>query len=251
MKKLILLCMFINTIVSPSGYINHTQDTIKQAASYLMNNKKKVVKEVSKELLEDSKIIGGAILAATAYGVISHQIVAHFWPSYYTNNGVHFRNCHNEKLDAGVNDHRIPMRSSLAKYMLSTKNPTMLGLYWGIADTWKIGAFFGLCSALACRAGKWPKFNPKDVIKKTGIGLASLSALAAIAGSIGYVSAQKELLSPELESTINIKCGYPWKDFPPYAASFFADYTGYYGGTMLGIGLISWILYTRHAEEQK
>lgn len=251
MKKFMLLCIFINTIVLPSGYIEHTQDRIKQAASYLMNNKKKVAKEVSKELVEDSKIVGGAMLAATAYGVMSNQITAHFCSGYYTNNSVYFRNCHKEKLDVAVKDHRIPMGSSLAKYVLDTSNPTILGLYWGIADTWKIGAFFGICAALACRAGKWPKFNPKDVIKQTGVGLASLSALAAIAGGIGYVSAQHELLPYELESMINRKCGYPWTDFPRYAANFFADYTGYYGGTMLGIGLISWMLYIRYVEEQK
>ncbi len=280
MKKFILLCLFTNTILLPAEtYVKQAKDTIKPAVSYLMNNKKKVAKNVGKELLEDGKIIGGVMLAAIAYGVMSNQIAARVCPKYFIEGfrkkplndiryyherpeevkNIWLMNAYKDKtptLKEMLGTHSaLHAKIWLADYMLKTKNPTILGLYWGIVDWWKLGALLSISVTLAARAGKWPKIAAKDLIKPIGIGLAALGALAATVGGIGYVS--PKYLPPALYYRIDKESGFDassYKYMDRYTASYFAHQVGYFGGAVAGAGLIGWMLYKRYLsaqEEQK
>jgi hypothetical protein len=74
--------------------------------------------------------------------------------------------------------------------LLGLRDPTVLGIVWGIIATWWVGLALGLLLALACRHGTRPTLTVRDVRRPIvavmlGVGLTSL-----IAGLAGYTLAR-------------------------------------------------------------
>jgi hypothetical protein len=74
--------------------------------------------------------------------------------------------------------------------LLGLRDPTVLGILWGIIATWWVGLALGLLLALVCRLGTRPTLTVRDVrwpilVVMLGVGLTSL-----IAGLAGYTLAR-------------------------------------------------------------
>ncbi len=147
----------------------------------------------------------------------------------------------------GSNESRDP----LANYMLKTKNPTIIGLYWGVMATWWFGAALGIPAAITARVGRWPKLTMKDLRKPLGVGLATLCTLALGAGGLGY-AASKNNWSPGLRNNmIGVAGNTPKTAMHRYTADALAHEIGYFGGAGVAIGLVAWIIRKRYKRAQK
>jgi hypothetical protein len=74
--------------------------------------------------------------------------------------------------------------------LLGLRDPTVLGIVWGIIATWWVGLALGLLLALVCRLGTRPTLTVRDVcwpilVVMLGVGVTSL-----IAGLAGYTLAR-------------------------------------------------------------
>jgi|GEM_PF-397010 len=199
----------------------------------------KTAKKIGAEVSESTQVFAASILAAIVYGIGNDQITARVCPEYFTE-GFH--------LDMLL--HNAQCGDKLAKYMLEVKDPTALGLYWGIFATWWFGALLGVPTVAAARIGSWPKLGIKDLIKPIGVGIASLSGMALAAGSYGYVASKNGWLSQELKNGIQKAWGsWSWPNSgvrDAYTADAFAHHVGYFGGALVACGLVSWIVHERY-----
>ena len=105
------------------------------------------------------KIILLSVLAAVIYGIIHDQITARICVEYFT-----------------VGHPRV----------IRSESPTVLGFFWGTAATWWAGLLLGIGLALAARAGKRPKLDPRDLLRPLVWVLASMFVFASLAGVTGY-----------------------------------------------------------------
>ena len=80
--------------------------------------------------LESPKIIAFSILAACVYGIAHDLITAHVCVEYF-----------------------LP---PVHPVIVSTTNPILLALIWGIIATWWVGLFLGFPLAVVCRFGSKP-----------------------------------------------------------------------------------------------
>ncbi len=205
-----------------------------------VKNKPSLVRRVSKEILEDSKIMIGAILAAIAYGIGNDQVTARVCPEYFT-----------EGFHKNMLQRNVLYGNKLAAHMMKVTNPTKIGLYWGVMATWWFGALLGAPTVLAARLGKWPKIAMKDLIKPLGVGLAFLYAMSAAAGGYGYLASKNGWLSSGMRQNIRLAAGNtPSSAMHRYTADAFAHHVGYFGGALVAVGLIGWTLRERYKRAQ-
>ncbi len=206
-----------------------------------IKNNSSLIAKVSNELLEDSKIMIGAILAAIAYGIGNDQVTARVCPEYFTE-GFHKNMLQNNAWHG----------NKLATHMLKVTDPTKIGLYWGVMATWWFGALLGAPTILAARIGKWPKLDMKDLIKPVGVGVASLYAMAVAAGSYGYMASKNGWLSEGMKQALaNAAGNTPTAAMHRYTADAFAHHVGYFGGALVALGLISWTVHERYKRAQQ
>ena len=83
-------------------------------------------------------IVGLCVLGAVGYGLVHDQITARVCQDYFTLG------------------HRTPA--------FVPRNPTALGLFWGIAATWWVGAGIGIPLACAARLGKLPRVSARTLV---------------------------------------------------------------------------------------
>ena len=116
-------------------------------------------------------------LAAITYGVLHDQVTAHLCVEYFT-----------------IGHPPI----------FGTESPTLLGLGWGVIATWWVGAGLGIGLAIAARAGRRPKTEPRALIRPLLLLLAVTAALAAASGLLGHIAATNRwiLLVPRLADRI-------------------------------------------------
>lgn len=118
-----------------------------------------------RELVEPiARITGLAVAGAVAYGVVHDQVTARICPEYFTMGHA----------DVGLRD------------------PTLLGLYWGIAATWWVGVGLGLPAGALARIGAWPKVEPREVLRPLLVALPCVAAAATVAGVHAASSAVPE-----------------------------------------------------------
>ena len=92
----------------------------------------------------------------------------------------------------------------------------------------------------------------KDLIKPVGVGLASLYAMAAAAGSYGYIASKNGWLSESTKQGLKMAAGNtPVSAMHKYTADAFAHHVGYFGGALVALGLVSWTVYERYKRAQK
>ncbi|NLS96501.1 MAG: hypothetical protein GXX96_30555 [Planctomycetaceae bacterium] len=73
--------------------------------------------------------------------------------------------------------------------LIASDSPTLLGVAWGIAGTWWVGLFLGLSLAAAARAGGWPKFSVRRLLRPVALVMLFAAACALVFGGIGFVLA--------------------------------------------------------------
>ncbi len=157
------------------------------------------------------------IAGAIAYGLVHDQITARVCQEYFTLG------------------HDTPL--------FVPRNPTMLGLFWGVAATWWVGLLIGLPLAAAMRLGKLPPLDTRWLVPKLirlllimlGVAVAGL-ALTLFADLGGYLPASWKLIVPE---------GVPDKKIGRYVADAVAHNLSYGVGFFGGVQLWTSALLTR------
>ncbi|MFZ9915008.1 MAG: hypothetical protein ACO3IB_06670, partial [Phycisphaerales bacterium] len=82
------------------------------------------------------RIVLAITALAISYGIAHDQVTVRIAPEYFT---------------------------VLHPKIIESTSPTMLAFAWGFAATWWMGAGLGALVAVACRAGRRPKFALRDV----------------------------------------------------------------------------------------
>ncbi|MEL1251647.1 hypothetical protein [Aurantiacibacter gilvus] len=114
------------------------------------------------DLIETLKIVGFSMLTAVLYGVAHDMVTAHLSLEYFT---------------------------VAHPPLISTENPVLLALGWGVATTWWVGLILGVALALASRAGSRPVLALADV-RRSIVRLMLVSAITAVlAGLVGVALA--------------------------------------------------------------
>ena len=119
----------------------------------------------SGSIIKSISIILISIVASICYGIIHDQITARICVEYFTIG------------------HPI---------IIPTRNPTTLGILWGIIATWWVGAILGVLLAIAARAGERPKRSVTSLLRPIAILLAVTGCCAAAAGCAGYMAAENQ-----------------------------------------------------------
>jgi hypothetical protein len=165
--------------------------------------------------METTKIICLAMLAAIGYGILHDQITARVCVEYFTIG-------------------HPPV--------FHTDDPTLLGLGWGVIATWWVGLPLGMLLAAAARVGSLPKMDARDLLRPVGVLLACCAVLALIAGLVGYVLANRGVISLD-----------PWlaARIPParhalFLADGFAHMASYGGSFVGGLVLCLWVVMRRY-----
>jgi len=70
-----------------------------------------------------------------------------------------------------------------------TDDPTLLGFGWGIIATWWVGGLLGIPLATACRAGRWPKREPRTLWRPLFRLMVVAFIFGALAGLAGWIAA--------------------------------------------------------------
>lgn len=113
------------------------------------------------EALRWSAIVAGCVSAAAAYGIVHDQITARICVEYFT--------------------------IGHPPVWFGTKDPTTLGLVWGVVATWWVGAILGVGLAVAARGGRPPRTPLRELVRPVGALLAAMAVGAAVAGALGGV----------------------------------------------------------------
>jgi hypothetical protein len=120
-------------------------------------------------MVESLKICFVSICAAILYGVTHDQITARVCLEYFT---------------------------VFHPPIFETQSPTLLAFGWGVIATWWMGAFLGVLLAIAARVGSRPKLSAVDLFKPVGKLLGVMAGFASLAGFLGFILAQQNLVSP-------------------------------------------------------
>lgn len=104
-------------------------------------------------------IIVLCVLAAVLYGIVHDQITARVCIEYFT-----------------VAHPRI----------IESRDPTLLGLVWGVVATWWVGLILGVLLAIAARAGSRPKRSVASLLCPIGCLLVVMGMGAGLAGALGW-----------------------------------------------------------------
>lgn len=108
------------------------------------------------------EIVLMSIVAAVLYGIVHDQITVRICVEYFT-----------------IGHPPI----------FNTEDPTLLALGWGVIATWWVGVLLGIPLAWVCRFGRWPKREPRTLIRPLATLMICSFALALVAGSLGWIAA--------------------------------------------------------------
>jgi hypothetical protein len=111
---------------------------------------------------ESLRIVAVCMLAAVGYGILHDLITAHVCVEYFT---------------------------EWHPQIVSSRNPVVLALVWGVVATWWVGALLGVLLAIVARAGsRYPKLALSQLARPIAyvLGITGVAALAL--GLAGYWS---------------------------------------------------------------
>ncbi|MFZ9880675.1 MAG: hypothetical protein ACO3QC_04660 [Phycisphaerales bacterium] len=115
------------------------------------------------------RIVLAITALAISYGIAHDQVTVRIAPEYFT---------------------------VLHPKIIESTSPTMLAFAWGFAATWWMGAGLGALVAVACRAGRRPKFALRDVSRLLVV-IVCLLPIAAVAGGLaGRVLGDTDVFVP-------------------------------------------------------
>lgn len=155
-----------------------------------------------------SRIVFLTIASAVLYGLIHDQVTARICIEYFT-----------------VGHPR----------MIASEDPTVLGLYWGIAATWWAGLMIGIPLGLSARIGRWPKLTGRKLLPGIVVLLVTMATMATITGTLAGTARNDMLrqIAPEFAEQIS-----PDRHHL-FLADMVAHSTSYLVGFVGGIVLIS------------
>jgi hypothetical protein len=118
--------------------------------------------------------------------------------------------------------------------VFATRDPTLLGIGWGILATWWVGLALGVPLALAARAGRRPKRSPSSLVRPIAWLLAVVAVGATGAGLLGWLLADSGtvfLVGPLAERV-------PADRHVPFLAALWSHTASYLLGSLGGIVVI-------------
>lgn len=118
--------------------------------------------------------------------------------------------------------------------IFNTRDPTLLGIGWGIIATWWVGILLGIPLAASCRVGPWPKLEPRTLWKPL-LRLAIISfVFATCAGLIGWIAASRGwvFLSGSIADRV------PTERHVPFLVNLWAHNASYLAGCLGGIAIM-------------
>ena len=170
-------------------------------------------------MFESSKIVFVCIAAAIFYGTVHDQITARVCLEYFT---------------------------VFHPPVFATQSPTLLAFGWGAIASWWVGAFLGVILAVAARAGTKPKLSAISVCRPVGKLLVVMAGFALLAGSLGFVLAQRGfILPPEW-----IRANLPQPKHARFMADWWAHNTSYAVG-LIGGAILSVLQYRKRVTSQE
>jgi hypothetical protein len=161
-------------------------------------------------VMERFRIIGLALLAAIAYGILHDQVTARICVEYFTIG-------------------HPPV--------FPTTSPTLLALGWGVIATWWVGLPLGLALSVAARAGSRPMLSAAELCRPIALLLLTMAACAAVAGTVGGILAVtgKVYLVPPMSALV------PADRQIPFLVDLWMHSASYASGIVGGIGLAIWV----------
>jgi hypothetical protein len=170
--------------------------------------------------MQTFKIILTCIAAAVLYGIVHDQITARICVEYF---------------------------SVFHPPVFPTQSPTLLALGWGVIATWWMGAFLGILLAVSARAGSRTKVEGGALVFPIAKLLATMAALAAIAGVVGYaLSSRGTIAPPEWIASV-----LPQTRHARFMADWWAHSASYFVGFFGGIALCIATFRRRHLEVER
>ena len=118
-------------------------------------------------MLQKAKIILLSTVAAIAYGIVHDQITAHLCVEYFT---------------------------IAHPPLFPTTSPTLLGICWGIAATFGVGALLGIVLALVSQSEGLPPVPLLRLFKSILVLLAVMAISASLAGLVGFQLSRRSLI---------------------------------------------------------
>ena len=149
--------------------------------------------------------VGGAVL----YGIVHDQITARVCIEYFT-----------------VGHPKV----------VESRDPTVLGLVWGVIATWWFGLFLGCLVASFSTLGSRPPLGARDLVRPLAVALLAMGALAAAAGFVGAALARSGavwLLEPTASAV-------PAAHHVGFLADLWAHLASYGGGLLAAVALSVW-----------
>ncbi|HKS06140.1 MAG TPA: hypothetical protein VJR92_07475 [Gemmatimonadaceae bacterium] len=95
----------------------------------------------------------------------------------------------------GVLHDQVTVRISLEYFtiahppLISSNNPTLLALTWGVVATWWVGLPLGALLAVAARGGPTPKASAADIVPFVKRLLLAMAVAAALSALVGWILA--------------------------------------------------------------
>lgn len=149
--------------------------------------------------METLKIAIICVAAAVLYGIVHDQFTARICVEYFT---------------------------LFHPPLFHTQSPTLLGIGWGIAATWWVGAALAVPMILAARAGRRPPMRASELIPSITALLAVMAVLAVLSGITGYLLTRNRVLETDwlrLFPSPAMRCRFMadwWAHTASYAAAF-------------------------------
>jgi len=159
-------------------------------------------------------ILLSCVLVAVAYGIVHDQITARVCIEYFT---------------VGHRD------------MIGRDDPTLHGLYWGVAATWWCGAMLGFGLACTSRLGSRPKHTLRTLRKPIIVLVVAMGLMALLSGLAGGMLANSgQIVLPDWIKTRLVPA--KWAAFQSCAFAHEASYSvAFVGGGMV----IVWAWFSR------
>jgi len=153
------------------------------------------------------QIVGLCTASAVVYGVIHDQITARICIEYFTiGHPPIFR----------------------------TRDPTLLGLGWGVVATWWVGFVLGVALAISAQFGSMPRRSPASLVRPLAVLLGVMGLCAILAGVAGWVLAANRLVFLVEDLALDV----PADRHVPFLADLWAHSTSYLVGFVGGVVLI-------------
>ena len=121
--------------------------------------------------------------------------------------------------------------------LIDSDSPTLVGLVWGVAATWWAGLAVGLWLAATAVDGRPPRLTARDFVRPATFLFAAMVAAAALAGTLGYLLAQRGIISIGEELVAQV----PASRHARFMADVWAHLAAYFVGFAGAVWIDRWV----------